>query len=139
MKTEIDSIAKKYGILSYFISTTSHVSGNEYYSKVVTLDADPEAVDLYIINHMEKNDVIITQDNGLAAVVLEKGGHVVSPRGNVYNRADIQQLLLGRFTGLEIKRKKIKPRNTKPFRRQDRENFSHALEKLLSENEQWRR
>ncbi len=95
------------------------------------LDPDPEAVDLYILNHLQKGDILITQDNGLAAGAIQKGGLVLSPRGKLYNNAEIHSLLLSRYEGVLAKQGKVKPKSTRSFTKKDRQQFSHALEELL--------
>lgn len=40
-----------------------------------------EEIDLYIINHCKRGDIVITQDHGLAALLLPKGIKATSPRG----------------------------------------------------------
>ncbi|WP_255450348.1 DUF188 domain-containing protein [Alteribacillus sp. YIM 98480] len=128
----MDTLAKTYQMESYFVFTFAHVTTTNYYSQTVTLDAEPEAVDIYILNHIYSNDVVITQDNGLAAVVLQKGANALSPRGHLYNNGEIDYLLMNRYEGIQMKRGKTKPKSTPSFKNEDKKRFVCALEKLLT-------
>ncbi|SDH48231.1 hypothetical protein SAMN05192534_10659 [Alteribacillus persepolensis] len=132
VKADIDRIAQSYQIASYFVFTFSHISSAEYYSKSIMLDAEPEAVDMYIINHVKAGDVVITQDNGLAAVALQKEAVVLSPRGRQFQSHEIDGLLLSRYEGIQMKRGKVKRKSTSSFSRKDRERFVHALTTCLT-------
>ncbi|RSL34491.1 DUF188 domain-containing protein [Salibacterium salarium] len=131
VKQEIDNIALMHQLQSYFVSTYAHVSQNSYYSHNIILDSEAEAVDLYIFNHVKADDIIVTQDNGLAAMVLEKGAVAINPRGKTYNKNDIDILLLGRYEGIQAKRGKTRIKGPPSLKKEDRERFVESLTKLL--------
>ncbi|MFB5662093.1 DUF188 domain-containing protein [Alteribacillus sp. HJP-4] len=132
VKSIIDGVAEQYEIPSVFVSSYAHFSAQNYYSKVVMVDADPEAVDLYITNQVKPGDVVITQDNGLAVLVLQKGVSAMSPRGSIFSESDSQALLNGRFEGIQMKRRKIRGRGPSKFKKSDQEAFKIAFLKLLN-------
>ncbi|MFD2704154.1 DUF188 domain-containing protein [Salibacterium lacus] len=133
VKQEIDSFAFEHGIPSYFVFSLAHVSNRSYHSIPVVLDNEPEAVDVYIHNHAGRGDIIITGDNGLAAMMLQKGTVPVSPRGTVFREKDMDALLIGRYEGIKAKQKKTRIKGPPPMTKTDRLRFVQALKELHGE------
>ncbi|MGY4690339.1 DUF188 domain-containing protein [Salibacterium sp. K-3] len=130
VKQEIDSFAADHGIVSYFVFTLSHVSNQTYHSTPVVLDNEAEAVDVYIYNHAGAGDIVVTGDNGLAAMMLEKGAVPVSPRGRIFRKQDTDALLTGRHEGIKAKQGKTKLKGPPPMKKPDRLRFAEALKEL---------
>ncbi|MFZ4451996.1 DUF188 domain-containing protein [Salibacterium aidingense] len=127
----MDTLASENHLESYFVFTFAHVTNRTYYSTSIVLDTEAEAVDLYIYNHVKPGDVVVTQDNGLAAMILQKGAAAVSPRGTVFHYRDIDMLLLGRFEGIRAKQGKTKIKGPPAISKEDRCRFVQALERQL--------
>ncbi len=96
------------------------------------VDSGKEAADLYIMNHAEKGDVVITQDIGLASTLLPKGVQVLSPRGVMFHEKDIQTALDIRFLNAKARKRGVYGKGPKPFRTEDRERFLLELTRILS-------
>ena len=43
-----------------------------------------DAVDFTIVNRAREGDIVVTQDYGLAAMVLSKGARAIHPGGLIY-------------------------------------------------------
>ena len=54
--------------------------------RALCVSAGFDAADNRIVRELEPADLVVTADIPLAAAVLEKGGHVLSPRGERYTR-----------------------------------------------------
>ncbi len=52
-----------------------------------------DEADRYIAEHAGAGDLVITADIPLAAAVVEKDAHALSPRGELYGRENIRELL----------------------------------------------
>lgn len=131
VKKEIDAIAQARQIPSLFVHSYDHVSSKLYYSKAVMVDSGPEAVDMYMMNHMKREDIAITQDHGLAALLLQKGASVLSPKGRVFRKEEIDTLLAGRYEGLLIKQGKLKKKGPPPLKAADKNYFKESLASFL--------
>ncbi|MGL6025156.1 MAG: YaiI/YqxD family protein, partial [Cetobacterium sp.] len=68
---------------------------------VVARGAD--AVDFEIISKSEKNDIIVTQDYGLASIVLSKGARAINQDGLIYNVFNIESLLFSRHMSQKMR------------------------------------
>ncbi|NLT95277.1 MAG: hypothetical protein GXW85_07020, partial [Clostridia bacterium] len=85
---------------------------------------------------VQKGDIVITQDYGLAALTLEKGGKALHHNGKIYTGENIEHLLFKRHLAAKIRRSGGKVQGPKAFAKEDRENFRKALQKLVSELKQ---
>jgi len=99
------------------------------------VDNSKEAVDLFIMNSVKKQDIVITQDIGLASTLLLKNVYVLSPRGKVMEEKDIATALDMRYLSAKARRRGIYGKGPKPFTEIDRKNFKKNLIKVLSKFE----
>ena len=62
-----------------------------------------DAADRYIAEHLEPEDLVITTDLPLAAIVVEKGATGLNPRGELYSEENVRERLSMRdfMTGLQ--------------------------------------
>ena len=77
---EIEHVAKKYGVSLQLFCDTNHVLSSEV-GDVHVIGAGADAVDIAVANACKKGDVVVTQDYGVAAMVLGKGAHAVHQNG----------------------------------------------------------
>lgn len=99
---------------------------------IVTVDTSRDSADYYIANHLSKGDLAITQDYGLAAMVLAKGADAMSQNGVLYTEFNIDQLLDRRHFNQEQRRKHKKYHSKAKKRTQaDDSKFERALEAYL--------
>lgn len=94
----VDSIidlTTETGIFVTIIRSFSHFSNQLYPPHVSTLYVDdgPDAVDYKIVQLSTKDDIVVTQDYGLASLLVDKVLIVMHHNGKIYNSKNIQQLL----------------------------------------------
>lgn len=85
-----------------------------------------------IVTRVEPNDVVITQDIPLAAEVLERGGHVLTPRGERYTSNNIRQRLQMRDFMETMRSSGQHTGGPPPLNYGDRKAFADALDRLLT-------
>ncbi|MDR4888974.1 YaiI/YqxD family protein [Fredinandcohnia sp. QZ13] len=132
VKEEIVSIAGTYNINVVFVASYAHVMSNPIGGKWVYVDADKEAADLYIMNHAIKKDIVITQDTGLASILVNRGVTVLSPRGKEFKEEDMEQILHFRFLSAKERRSGSYSKGPKPFTDEDKQHFTKIFKKSLS-------
>ena len=71
VKSIIIEIAKKYHIEVIIFASTDHYI-NINYAKIIKVAPGRDSVDLVLINSSKENDIIITNDYGLASLALSK-------------------------------------------------------------------
>ncbi|MBM7620296.1 uncharacterized protein YaiI (UPF0178 family) [Bacillus tianshenii] len=132
VKEEISSIGHTYQMDVYFVASYSHVVKKEIKGTWVYVDDEKESADLYILNHARNNDVVVTQDQGLASMLVSRNVYVLSPRGKHYKESEMDMMLHMRFLSAKERRKGNYSKGPKAFSQQDRENFVHSFKKTLS-------
>ncbi|HEX7056951.1 MAG TPA: YaiI/YqxD family protein [Bacilli bacterium] len=132
VKDEIRAAGKKHGIEVLMVASFDHRLIPEDGVQVVQVDRSDQSADLYIANHLQGGDVLITQDFGLAAIGLGKGAYVLSNRGQNYKDETMAFLLEQRHRNAKLRRKGRYGKGPKPFTDEDRHFFLHALTKLLT-------
>ena len=127
-----ERIARAHGIPVTLFCDTSHLLQSEY-AAVRTVGAGRDAVDFALAAACRKGDVVVTQDYGLAAMILGKGAYGIHQSGMYYTADNIDRLLLERHLAQKARRAKAKHHLKGPPRRtaQDDEFFASQLEQLL--------
>ncbi|MGJ7921402.1 YaiI/YqxD family protein [Neobacillus sp. LXY-4] len=132
VKQEIIQIANKFLFEVIFVASYSHVSNHTAEERWVYVENEKEAADLFILNHVNKRDIVVTQDIGLASTLLPKEVFVLSPRGSIYNEEDIVTALDMRYLSAKARRQGNFGKGPKPFSKEDRQRFINQLTLLLS-------
>lgn len=126
------SLAKKYQVPVTLVKNHGiHLESD--YATIISVEVSKDAADFYILPRMDPGDLVITQDNGLAAMVLSKKGRCLDPKGKIITEDQIQFLLHSRhISGKERRQNQKGPRFKK---REDLDDllFTKALEKILLE------
>ncbi|MCK8824483.1 YaiI/YqxD family protein [Fuchsiella alkaliacetigena] len=106
IKDLIIDLAAKANCQVLFISSLAHWSAkyDNDFVKSITVDSCPEAVDMKIVNLAKKGDLVVTQDYGLAALLLPKQVQVISPRGKIFDDNNIDYLLAKRHHTAKLRR-----------------------------------
>lgn len=91
-----------------------------------------DVADDEIVLSIEPGDLVVTADIPLAFAVIEKGGHALNPRGELYTKDTIRQRLTMRDFMDELRGAGINTGGTPAFHQRDRKAFADALDRLLS-------
>lgn len=101
------AIAKQFGLPVILACDTAHVFREEQFDfellTILTVGQGADAVDFALLNRLSNGDLCITQDYGLAALVLAKGGEALHPRGFFYTEQNIDGLLAQRYLNRSIR------------------------------------
>ena len=101
-----------------------------HYAKVIFCDKHKDSVDLRISNDCLKDDIVVTQDYGLATLILTKGAKVLHNNGFIIDEKNIDSLLESRYLGNKLRNKqKIKGPRKRVL--EDDIKFSNTLKALL--------
>lgn len=95
-------MAEKNNIAVTLLCDTNHVLYSDY-SEVKVIGAGADAADFALINLCKKNDIVVTQDYGVAAMALGKGAYAIHQSGKWYTDENIDQMLIAAF-GKESKK-----------------------------------
>jgi uncharacterized protein YaiI (UPF0178 family) len=106
-------IASKNGIPVTIVKNYA-VSIESDYAEIITVDISRDSADYYIANHAGEGDLVITQDNGLAAMVLAKKAKCLNQNGREITNKNIDFVLDSRHQGRLARQQNIRgPRHKK--------------------------
>lgn len=126
----IEKVAKKNSIKVLIYCTINHMIRSDY-SEVKIVDDGFQSVDMYVANATEKNDIVVTQDYGVAAMALGKGALAISPRGYIYDNNNIDRLLFERHLSQKNRRAGGRTKGNHKRSKDDDERLYYNLEKLM--------
>ena len=130
VKEIIVKMAKRRNIPVTMVIDTSHEL-NDGYSTVITVDKGSDSVDYAITKMAACSDIVVTQDYGLAAMILTKGALAIDQNGMAYTSENIDSLLESRYMGQKIRRGGGRTKGPKKRTREDDERFEGALGRML--------
>ena len=124
------SVAKKFNIKVVIMCDTSHIFNKEG-AKTMVFSKGADSVDFALINYLEKEDIVITQDYGLAAMAMNKASYVINQNGMIYNDENIDRLLYSRHISKKIRKSGGKTKGPKKRTKEDDINFEKTLNEIL--------
>jgi len=136
VKQEAISTARLRGWSVVLVANTSQSLGRYVGRKgieAVQVGTGQDSTDFAVIERLAPSDVVVTQDTGLAAMVLGRGARAISPRGRVFQLAAIDAELAVRHAEQKLRRAGGRTRGPAPFEDEDREQFVDSLERMLGE------
>lgn len=126
-------LQKHQKISGYRLVTVASVDHHIQNSDHIMVGKGADAADLAVMNNTARGDVVVTQDWGLAALVLGKGALALAPSGRIYSPDNIDFLLEERF--LKAKHRRAGGRTKGPSARtnDDNQRFEQNFLKLLEQ------
>lgn len=100
--------------------------------RTVQVPAGFDVADNEIVRLMEPGDLVITADIPLAAAVVEKGGHGLSPRGEVFSEENIGERLAVRDFMADLRDGGVETGGPSAFGKRERKAFADKLDALLA-------
>ena len=129
---QVEKVAKRYNIYTVLLCDTSHIMNTDY-SEVKIIGAGADAVDFALVNMCQKGDIAVTQDYGVAAMVLSKGGYCIHQSGKIFTDDNIGGLLMDRHLAKKARMSKSKNhlKGPKKQTQADDERFEASFESLI--------
>lgn len=127
-----ERVAKEKGIPVTLLCDTNHVLQSDY-SDVITVGAGADAVDFKLVSICQKGDLVVTQDYGVAAMILGKGACGIHQSGKWYTNENIDRMLMERHLAKKARNAKTKHHLKGPAKRTagDDLRFEESLRNLI--------
>lgn len=128
----VERLAKKYSVRVLLLCDTNHVLSSDY-SEVKIIGQGADAVDFALLNLCKKGDIVVTQDYGVAAMILGKGAYGIHQSGKWYTNENIDGMLMERHLAKKARRSVRRNHIKGPSKRTDADDkqFEQSFEKLL--------
>jgi len=130
VKVEVVSLANNYKLPVTIVVDVNHrvsIDGVE----VITVDQGFDSADMAIVNRMNPGDIVVTNDIGLASLVLGKKGLVMDANGREITGLNVDRLLFERHMHKEIRQSKGRHKGPRKRTREANESFKQAFEALI--------
>lgn len=137
----VERVAKNNKIPVILLCDTNHVLQSDY-SEVKVIGAGADAVDFALVNVCSKGDIVVTQDYGVAAMILGKGAYGIHQSGKWYTNENIDQMLMERHMAKKARRSKSKHHLKGPAKRTEEDDlrfessFVRLIEKVSANEEE---
>jgi hypothetical protein len=100
--------------------------------KMLQVSPGFDIADNEIVRRLEEGDLVITSDIPLAADVIKKGGHALSPRGELYSADSIGARLNMRDFLDTMRASGVNTGGPPALSQNDRKSFANQLDRLLA-------
>jgi uncharacterized protein YaiI (UPF0178 family) len=131
VKDQIVIAAAPFQVEIWMVASFDHYLAPREGVTIKQVDRSDQSVDLYIANMIKANDILVTQDFGLATIGLAKRAHVLSNRGQRYSDETIDFLLEKRHEQAKMRRGGRHSKGPRPMTSEDRHKFQQTLTKVL--------
>jgi uncharacterized protein YaiI (UPF0178 family) len=102
------------------------------YIKTIQVSSGFDVADNEIINHIEAEDLVITADIPLADAVIDKNALALNPRGELYTKNNIKQILSFRNLTMELRGAGMISGGKPKFSQKEIQHFANSLDKFLA-------
>ncbi|MEG0072789.1 MAG: DUF188 domain-containing protein [Raoultibacter sp.] len=111
----------------------ARASKQGFWVDTLTVGVGADSADFAIIEALQPHDIVVTQDIGLAAMVLGRSAYAIGVRGRVFTLATIDLDMEIRHVEKKIRRQGGRTKGPAPFTDDDRDIFTANLKRLVNE------
>lgn len=123
-------LGRKYNIPVWTVASFNHNIESDNH---IVVGNDSQEADIKVINLAEKSDIVVTQDWGLAAMVVGMQARCLSPDGREYRPEDMDFLLEEREIKAKYRRSGGRTKGPKKRTAENDLAFSKELETIISQ------
>lgn len=123
-------LAKKYQMDLLIVSDLNHMIQTDY-GEVKIVDTGHDQADHEIVAQTHKGDLVVTQDYGLASLILLKNAYAIHQNGWFYTQDNIDMLLMQRQLSQKIRKASKRYTHIPKRTKEDDDLFYDALNKFL--------
>lgn len=125
-------LCKKYQTGCVLLCDTAHAMQRPG-AETLVFDKGADSVDFALVNRVERGDIVITQDYGLASMCLARTTHVLHQDGWAYTPDNIDALLFQRHASREYRASGGRFKGPSKRKPEQDKAFAAALERLLQQ------
>lgn len=134
VKDDVINLAEVYGLNVRIVTSVDHYTTRQYptFVSMTYVDKGQDMADFKIVSLMTKGDILVTQDYGLASLVLTKA-RVLHHTGWEYTSHNIDQLLASRYHSSQLRKAGHRTKGPRPYSQDQREAFKRLLNTIIKE------
>ena len=132
VKDEVYRVAARYRLKVFLVANARmRVPYEEERVELVLVDDEIDAADNWIAEHVQPDDVVITDDVPLASRCVKAGARVLSPRGRLFDEASVGGALAARDLSAYLREIGVQTGGPAPFEKRDRSQFLQRLDQVI--------
>lgn len=134
VKNDVIDLAHAYGLAVQIVTSVDHYTTREYpdFVSMIYVDKGQDMADFKIVSLIQKGDILVTQDYGLASLVLMKA-RVIHHTGWEYTASNIDRLLASRYHSSQLRKAGHRTKGPSPYSTEQRQTFKKLLDKIIHE------
>ena len=133
VKRETYRVAQRYGLAVTVVANSRIHIPAEPTIRLEIVGGGLDAADDWIADHAGEGDIVVSADIPLAARVVERGGWVLDPRGDLLDANNVRERLsLRDFMAQMRDSGMMEGGGPSAFGNADKQNFANALDRLLA-------
>ncbi|TDM12299.1 YaiI/YqxD family protein [Macrococcus lamae] len=130
---EVIDVAQQKMIEVLLVKNFNHFSHYVYpdFVKIYYVDEGADSADYKIVQLSVPDDIVITQDYGLASLLLNKNVTVMHHNGYLYTPDNINQLLMIRHQSSQMRQAGIRTKGPGKFTAENKKTFKNILQSMI--------
>lgn len=122
-------------LMRHIRSTDPTTPRDGFWVRTLQVGVGADSADFAIVEELSPEDIVVTQDIGLASIVLGRGARAIGVRGHVYSPLTIDSMMFIRHEEKRVRRAGGRTKGPAAFEEEDRERFVANLRRLLREQD----
>ena len=131
VKQEVSRVAQRHGLKVTLVTNARMRIPQERHLELVVVDGQFDSVDDWIVEHVARNDIVVSADIPLASRCLTKGARVLAPNGRLFTEDSIGDALASRAISAHLRELGTITGGPAPFEKRDRSRFLQCLEEVI--------
>lgn len=131
VKSEVYRVAKRYGLTVTLVSNSWMRVPDERWITLEVVGDGFDAADDWIVERVERDDIVVTADVPLASRCLAQGARVVRPTGKPFTEANIGAAVATRNLLADLRGAGEITGGPPPLTKRDRSRFLQSLDEAV--------
>jgi uncharacterized protein YaiI (UPF0178 family) len=124
--------AERAQVVTTLVANTLLRTPSSRFVRAIRVPRGFDGADHRIVRDMQPGDLVVTADIPLAAAVIDRGGHALDPRGELYSEDNVRERLAIRNLMQELRASGELIRGPVPLTQSDRHLFANQLDRFLT-------
>ncbi len=131
VKSETVRVAKRYGLKVFFVANCKMKMPDYERAEKIIVGDHMDAADDWIVEHLAKDDIVVSADVPLSSRCIKKGAVVLDPNGRILNEETIGEALSHRDIMTFLRETGTMVGSSPPYHRKYRSRFLQRLDDLI--------
>ena len=136
VKDEVIKLADIFNLPVLIVTSVDHFTNKEYpaFVSFIYVDKGADGADYRIVKEIQEGDIVVTQDYGLASLLISKKVRIFHHIGKEYLPETIDTLLTPRYIGGQLRKAGKRTKGPKAFTQSDRDHFTKIMTDVIQKN-----